>query len=77
MTANTTRHDNDRLAALLDAQGVRIDWVAEQIGVDPSYITKIKNGDRPLTEELATKLARLFRVPVSYFMETVSEERVA
>ena len=70
LTEAPRRYNPERLHELLEAQGVRGEWVAEQLGIDQSYISKLRYGDKPLTDSLVAKLARLFRVPVSYFTAT-------
>ena len=62
------RYSNVKFAALMDAQGRRSTWLAGVLGVDPSYISKIKKGDKPLTEALAQKVAPILGVRPDYFL---------
>lgn len=71
MTDIAPRYSHERLSALIDAQGLRLDWFAEQLGLhmrgeafDPSYVSKLRAGAKPITPEIATAAARILRVPV-------------
>lgn len=67
---NTDTRAKSRLREFLDSQGRRYSWVAERIGVTPSHLTRLMDGERPVTTEVAAKLAELFSVPASSFIES-------
>ena len=76
MASNPTRYSALRLTQLLDAQGRRLDWFADQLGkkvrnrpFDPSYVTKLRNGDKPITDEIAHASAAILQVPVDWLAE--------
>jgi plasmid maintenance system antidote protein VapI len=57
-----------KLRAFLDERGIRYVWVADKLGISPPHLHHIMEGARPLTEELANRLADLFDVPASTFL---------
>jgi len=44
-------------------QGRRKDWLARELGVSPSYVTKLLNGKRRWTPALREKASDAFGVP--------------
>lgn len=48
---------------ILDARGLRYSWVAARIGVSPSMLTKVMQGERKLTTEKRRRLAELLQIP--------------
>lgn len=48
--------------------------IAEYLDVDQSYISKIENGERPLTYEMAEKLCNLIGYDISYFFNNNEQE---
>lgn len=63
----TPRYSNEKLFRFIDGQGRRYDWLAEQLGVDQSYVSKLKSGDRRVTEQIARELSKLIGIPLSEF----------
>lgn len=51
------RFQATKLAETLSRQGRRRDWLAERVGVHPSFITHIAAGRRTVDEELAQAIA--------------------
>jgi hypothetical protein len=73
MTIRETAYSHERLAELISTQGRRIDWFATRLGervrgqaFDPSYATKLINGDKPITDEIAVAAAWILQVPVEW-----------
>lgn len=60
------------LAALIEAQGRRKDWVAAQIAVHPSYISKLIRGTATVNAERAAQIAAVFQVPASLVFTPVA-----
>lgn len=56
------------LRAFLDARMVRYSSVAERLGISTSHLSRVMDGERPLTPELAERLGALFEVPPSTFL---------
>ena len=61
------RYSNAKLDDLLDAQGRRNNWFAERLGIHESYVSKLRSGDKPLTEKLAIAASVVLGVPLEYF----------
>ena len=57
-------YSHEKLAQVIEEQGRRLDWLAEQLGYTPSYISKLKSGSKPITEEIAVRLAEALNVSV-------------
>lgn len=68
MTVAKFRYSNEKLTQLLEVQGRRMDWTAQQLGIDPSYVSHLKSGAKPITDEIAMKISRLLGVPVSFLL---------
>ncbi len=61
------------ITRLVDAQGRRLDWLAERTGITPDHLSHILAGRRPLTPERALRIADALQVPVEYILQTPSE----
>lgn len=57
-----------KLRAFLDDRGIRYTFVAGKLGVSNGHLNHVLDGARPLTDDLAQKLAVLFDVPASTFL---------
>lgn len=62
------------LREFLDSRGTKYSWVAERLGLNPSHFSRILDGARALTDENAAKLAELFNVPASTFLDSEATE---
>ncbi len=67
VAVQAARFSNARLDELLEHQGRRNQWFAERLGVHESYVSKLRSGDKPLTEKLARSASEILDVPLSYF----------
>lgn len=51
----------------IDARGIRLAWIADQLGVDPSTVTRWRSGERALPparlQQISSLLARLGVTP--------------
>lgn len=56
-----------RLEALIDARGLRKGWVAAQMGVSPSLLSRWMSGERTIGPERAARLAELLGVSPEVF----------
>lgn len=63
---DTKRYSGAKLRSVLAAQGRRQDWLADQIGIHESYVTKILKEDRPLSRSHALKAATALGIPVHW-----------
>jgi transcriptional regulator with XRE-family HTH domain len=48
------------LRLVRQARGLSLADVAEQVGLDPSALSRLERGQRPLTPDLEIRLLRLF-----------------
>lgn len=55
---------NSILKKELQGKGLKQKFVAEHIGVANTYLSQLLNGSKPLTVEVAIKLARFLDVPL-------------
>lgn len=53
----------ERVREAIRAQGRRQAWVAEQMGISPSYLTKLLDGRRPWLPHLRGAAARVLNIP--------------
>lgn len=51
------------LRRIIEQQGRRHVWFAEQLGVSPSHVTRVMNGEREPGPEFRKKAAALLGVP--------------
>lgn len=49
-----------RLFQIADARGIRYKWIAGQLGYTPEYLSRIKHGDEPVTDEFQRRVCVLF-----------------
>ena len=61
------RYSSQKLDELMVEQGRMNIWLADRLGVHESYISRLRSGERAITEKLANKIALILGVPVSYF----------
>jgi plasmid maintenance system antidote protein VapI len=57
-------YDRFKLRAVMETQGRRVDWLADQLEVGETHVSKVLNGHAPLAEKFALKAARVLGVPV-------------
>lgn len=53
----------ENLKKILEARGHRHDWLAQQLGVSDSYLSRLLSGDRPWTPELRREASRVLMLP--------------
>ncbi len=53
-----------RLNDLIEARGLKKQWVADRLGMTPSHLSRLLRGERVITETVALKAAELFGVDV-------------
>lgn len=59
------RYDSTNLFALMDIQGRRDGWLAAQVGVSRSLVSRIRSGERYADDDFAEKAARVLQAPKS------------
>lgn len=62
------RYSGQKLKKILEFQGRRMDWFAEQLGIDASYVSHLKSGAMPITDPIAQRAARVLDVPVEFLL---------
>ena len=63
------------LAAVLDAQGRRLVWVADRLGVDSSPISRWRSGERPISELRRLELAVVLEVDPRDLLDAATTAR--
>jgi transcriptional regulator with XRE-family HTH domain len=53
----------ERIAMVIQAQGRRKTWVAREMGISPSYLTRLLTGERPWLPHLQEAAARVLGIP--------------
>lgn len=67
-TTNAATEPSRRLRALIDERGLRYTFVAAQVGITPSHLTRLMDGERPLRHPVALAMAELLGVPVEQLL---------
>jgi transcriptional regulator with XRE-family HTH domain len=57
------------LRDLIDARGLRYDFVAGKVGLSPSNFTKLMNGERTLTASVMVTLCKVLEVEAEAFFD--------
>lgn len=71
---NISTAQRKTLREFLDERMARYSSVARALGISSSHLNHLMDGERPLTEDLAAKLAGLFNVPASTFLPDGGDE---
>jgi transcriptional regulator with XRE-family HTH domain len=61
------------LRGLRNSKGYTLRHVAEQLGIDYSYLSKVEKG-QPASLDLLQKLADFYKVDISYFFTEIPDE---
>lgn len=62
--SHPTRYYATNLAAILEEQGRRKDWLASEAGISPALVTLLLSGERRASEEVARRIAKALGVPL-------------
>lgn len=68
-TATRPRMRATRLADVLKAQGRKRRWLAEQVGVSESFISRIVAGERMADAALAERIAAILGTPIFFVFD--------
>lgn len=68
----TTRFRATQLAAVLKSQGRHQRWLAKQLGLHESYLSRVISGEKTLSIEQAERAASLLGVPLFLVGELLS-----
>ena len=58
---------------LLEADDRNLTWLAKKTGLSVGHLLRVTQGERAVSAALASKLAELFEVPTSTFIESAAE----
>lgn len=67
-----------RLFEIVDERGIRYRWLAAKMGYTPEYISRVKTGTAPITEEFQRRACALFSdVPadILFFADAVDDDQ--
>jgi transcriptional regulator with XRE-family HTH domain len=51
---------------IIETRGIRKDWLAAQLGVSPSQISKLRKGERTWSDELKHEASRVLMLPEEF-----------
>ena len=57
-----TNYQASNLRYLLEGQGTKFRWLADQVGISESHLSRIINGERFVSESLARRISEVGRV---------------
>jgi transcriptional regulator with XRE-family HTH domain len=60
----TPLYDGRKLKALMGDQGRKARWLAAQVGVSESHLSRVMTGERLATQELADRVCDVLNVPL-------------
>lgn len=53
----------------IDSRGIKTKFIAEKIGVSPSYLGQVLNGSRKLSDSIALNTINELGLPVEIFLQ--------
>lgn len=63
------RYTTTNLATTLEQKGVKQSWIARQVGVSTSFVSKVVAGDRTVDRSTAERISTLLGVPLFLLFE--------
>lgn len=70
-------YDPNRLRTIMEEQGRRWGWLADQTRYDPATVSRFAKGAQPISDEFATRAARALGIPVDWLRADQPVEAVA
>lgn len=67
MTSSDLERRGQRLGALREMFNLTQTGLAERIGINQSFLSRVEKGERPLPGELVAKLTMAYKVPATFF----------
>lgn len=67
MTSREAERSGQRLEALREMFNLTQTGLADRVGVNQSFLSRIEKGERPLPAELVAKLTMAYKVPATFF----------
>ncbi len=65
------------LRIVIDSRGLRYGWLATELGISPSHLGRLLDGERELSTEQGAVLARLTQLPVEEIREAARQSALA
>lgn len=57
-----------RLKLEIDNRGIKTKFIANEIGISPSYLGQVLNGSRKLSTDVAVKASQVLGLPLAIFL---------
>lgn len=57
-----------RLKQEIDNRGIKTKFIANEIGISPSYLGQVLNGSRKLSTDVAVKASQVLGLPLTIFL---------
>ncbi|MCR5524719.1 MAG: helix-turn-helix domain-containing protein [Lactobacillus sp.] len=57
-----------RLKQEIDNRGIKTKFIANEIGISPSYLGQVLNGSRKLSTDVAVKVIQVLGLPLAIFL---------
>lgn len=67
MTSSEPERHGQRLEALRELFNLTQTGLADRVGVNQSFLSRIEKGERPLPPDLVSKLTMIYKVPATFF----------
>lgn len=61
------------LRQLREKQGTSLRGVARELGVDPSYLSRLERGEKPASDQVLARASRYYDVPFETFEQAKGE----
>ena len=65
------------IAAYVKQNGIKQKFIADNIGISPSAVSQLLNGDREISAEEYISICNLFRVSYDFFVNYPKEPKTA
>lgn len=73
MTSSESERNGKRVEALREMFNLTQTGLAERVGVNQSFLSRIEKGERPVPADLVSKLSMAYQVPATFFEVPTSE----
>ena len=67
----------ENIAAYVKQNGIKQNFIADNIGISPSVVSQLLNGDREISAEEYISICDLFRVSCDFFVNYPKEQKTA
>lgn len=70
-------YDPARLRQAMEAQGRRVDWLADMTEYDRATVSRFINGSQPISDRFALRAARVLGIPAEWLSSNSAVVEVA